>query len=173
MRLRLAALAFLALSFSAAAQPVDTIPAENDDVSLRDYMSARIDALQKIMDERDNRYGQRFEAQQENVASALQAAEKAVTKAEEAANKRFDSVNEFRQTLTDQAASFMSKAEADARLKANEDKITALTARLDDERSRGEGATTLWAIIVGVIGVAVLVIGFGITLSRQRTPSKP
>lgn len=183
MRLRLAALAFLALSFGAAAQSVDTIPANKDDVSLRDYTSSQVEALKAVMDERDERYGQRFEAQQEalsaaldaakeQVANALQAAKEAVLKAEDAANKRFEGVNEFRQTLVDQAGTFMTKAEADARLKAAEEDIRALTARLDDERSRGEGATTLWAIIVGVIGVAVLVIGFAITLNRQRTLSK-
>lgn len=178
-------------------QPVDTLPGSSADVSLRDYETARIDNLQRIMDERDKQYAQRFEAQQKAVADALQAAkeavanallavkettgntlaaaDKAVAKAELANEKRFESQNEFRQTLTDQATQFMTKAEADARQqatitqqKALEDDVARITARIDEERSRSEGASNLWLIIVGIIGVIVLVGGFAITLSALR-----
>lgn len=180
MRLFASALLFLALSFGAAAQTVDQIPATDQDVSLRDYTSSRIDQLQKVMDERDRQYAQRFDAQQqaltaalqaakEAVANALSAAKEAVNKAEEASNKRFDSVNEFRQQLADQASSFMGKAEADARLKALEDDIARLTARLDEARSRSEGASNLWAIIAG--GVVLLVALGGLAIAFRR-PTK-
>lgn len=53
-----------------------------------------------------------IDSQTEKVALALSSAEKAVTKAETATEKRFDSVNEFRQQLNDQAASFMPRTEA-------------------------------------------------------------
>jgi hypothetical protein len=123
--------------------------------------------LRVLMDERDVRYGQRFEAQQkaldaalasqkEATANALAAADRAVTKAEDASNKRFDSVNEFRQTLTDQANSFVSK---DA-YKAMEDKVSALTSRLDNIRSSAEGAGKLWAMIVGVVFLVLAVAAF-------------
>ncbi len=55
---------------------------------------------------------------QEAIAAALAAAEKAVTKAEEASSKRFESVNEFRQTLSDQTATFLTRKEAMAALTA-------------------------------------------------------
>jgi len=88
----------------------------------------------------DQRYQERYEAQTQAVAQALQAqqaatqaalasaeraittavvaAEKAVTKAEVATEKRFDSVNEFRQQLSDQTATFMPRGEAESRLQA-------------------------------------------------------
>ena len=50
------------------------------------------------------------------VATALLSAEKAVTKAELAADKRFEAVNEFRQTLSDQTATFMPRTEAETRI---------------------------------------------------------
>lgn len=48
-------------AWSAMAQgTVDTIPRPaNDDVSLRDYTSTRIDQLQNVMDERDRQYAQK------------------------------------------------------------------------------------------------------------------
>jgi hypothetical protein len=90
--------------------------------------------------------GQRFEDQKIAVAAALAAAEKAViaalaaqdkavSKAELAAERRFDSVNEFRAQLSDQAATFMSRAEALLQINANAEKIDALSARMD----RGDG----------------------------------
>ena len=54
---------------------------------------------------------QRFRAQEQAVAFALQAAEKAVTKAELAAEKRFESVNEFRNQLKDQTGTFITRNE--------------------------------------------------------------
>lgn len=54
---------------------------------------------------------QRFKAQEQAVAFALQAAEKAVTKAELAAEKRFESVNEFRNQLKDQTGTFITRNE--------------------------------------------------------------
>jgi hypothetical protein len=51
---------------------------------------------------------QRFDASDKAVASALTAADLATSKAETAAEKRFDSVNEFRQTLSDQTKSFVT-----------------------------------------------------------------
>ena len=89
--------------------------------------------------ERDNRYQQRFEAQQEALHSALAAtektlnatltaAEKASLKTEVALDKRFDSVNEFRKTLTDQAATFFTRAEGDARFDSINGKLMDNTA---------------------------------------------
>lgn len=131
--------------------------------TLREYL------LQKITDQRDaqrqqvtdlrtmldERYATQtkaldaaFKAAEQAVAVALANAEKATIKAEDAANKRFESVNEFRQTLTDQAATFMPRAEYESAHKALDDKfeteakrnanaIAALASRMD----RGEGTT--------------------------------
>jgi len=66
------------------------------------------------------------------VATALLSAEKAVTKAESATEKRFEAVNEFRGQLTDQAATFMRRDEADTRIRALDDKYGIETKRIGD-----------------------------------------
>lgn len=63
--------------------------------------------------------------------TALLSAEKAVTKAELAADKRFEAVNEFRAQLADQAATLMARTEADARLLALSEKLETETARVN------------------------------------------
>jgi hypothetical protein len=66
----------------------------------------------------------RFNDQAKAIDAALAAAEKAVTKAEVATEKRFDSVNEFRKTLSDQAGSFMQRGEFVAQHKSLEEKVS-------------------------------------------------
>ena len=65
----------------------------------------------------------RFGDQSKAIDAALAAAEKAVTKAEIATEKRFDSVNEFRKTLSDQASGFLQRGEFSALHKSLVDKL--------------------------------------------------
>lgn len=103
--------------------------------------------LLKIMDERDRRYQERFVAQEqalrlaldsvnkefhehvkqvrEETKAALAAADKAIVKSEEANQRRFESVNEFRAQLSDQAATFLPRQEYDRSL-------GGLSRRLED-----------------------------------------
>jgi len=103
-----------------------------------------------LMDEAEKRNGQRFDAQQEAVATAMvaqekavlaamAAAEKAVTKAEIASEKRFESVNEFRKTLSDQTTSFLTRAEYQVQHQSLSEKMDASNARVGiSERLIGE-----------------------------------
>jgi len=70
-------------------------------VSLREF-------IERTLDERDRIYGERFSAQEKAVIAALAAVKEANAKSETSMERRFDSVNEFRQTLTDQAATFVT-----------------------------------------------------------------
>lgn len=170
-------------------------------VPLRDYLSTRIDQLrsemidrfensqrqqEKILDERDRQYAQRFAAQQEAVAAALQAAKEAVanalsaakeavSKAEDASNKRFEGVNEFRNTLSDQAEKFITRDTAnarfdgmDVRFKILEEKTNINSARLDTIKALGEGANNLWGYLIGVIGVIMLLGNFVMNYNRTQ-----
>lgn len=125
--------------------------------------------------ERDRQYDQRFRAQEiavtaalaaakEAVAAALTAAKEAVTKAEGAAEKRFDSVNEFRNTLKDQQQTLASKAELDVRFKFFEDKLKLIDERQARALGSTEGTAALWPILFGV-GSFVLA---GIVVYRSR-----
>lgn len=78
--------------------------------------------------------------------------DKAVIKAETAAEKRFESVNEFRLQLGDQAANFMTRREYQASHDALTEKINDLTARVDKKEGTGEGLNKGWVILLGAIG---------------------
>jgi hypothetical protein len=89
----------------------------------------------------DLRYQQRFDAQQQALSAALVAgekavnaalisAERAVAKAESAAEKRFESVDEFRQTLTDQAQTFLTRVEGEARFESATEKVQSNSGQI-------------------------------------------
>lgn len=69
-------------------------------------------------------------------AAALLSQKEAVTKAEVASEKRFESVNEFRAQLADQAGTFVSRLEAEARRAEADGRHTSLVEKLDTETSR-------------------------------------
>jgi hypothetical protein len=90
------------------------------------------------------------------VALAFQAGEKAILKAEAAADKRADGQNEFRQTLSDQAATLMPRAETIAliaNLQASVDRLEKVAAT----NAGREGISTRW--IVGLVGVGTTIAG--------------
>jgi hypothetical protein len=118
-----------------------------------------------LLAEMDLRYQQRFDAQgqaltaallaaEKAVQTALIAAEKAVAKAETANEKRFESVNEFRKTLSDQTASFPSRVE----LQALADRVTDLATRMDKTEGRSTGAGAIYGWLLAAAAVAVAVI---------------
>ena len=126
--------------------------------SLRE-VTTELDGFRNLMDERDRRYDQRFEAMDEKTSLALTSSEKAVSKAEAATEKRFDAVNEFRGQLKDQAATLMPRAEADSKFKTLEDKL--------EEMKRGSTVQTRWTMDkVLMLGVAL--IGWAILLFRGK-----
>jgi hypothetical protein len=98
------------------------------------YLQRQIDDLRILLDER-------AENQKINLAAALASAKEATGKAELAANARFESVNEFRAQLTDQAATFFSRVEAEARLDAMYERIQTLETRLNTMAGADAGAS--------------------------------
>jgi len=110
----------------------------------RTYLNSRIEDSRRMLDERYSTQTKALdaaftaqqtamrtalEAAEKAVQTALTSAEKAVAKAEVAAEKRFESVNEFRAQLTDQAATFVNRNEAEIR-------ISSLAEKLDTETKR-------------------------------------
>ena len=118
-------------------------------------------ALQHVLSlvgSNDHRYEQRFIDQERAVTMALAAAKEAVIKAEQAAEKRFDAVNEFRATLADQQRTLMPRAESDRAFAATAEKIAALEKQFDALVAERQG-------IKGGYGYAVGIIGFVLTLA--------
>lgn len=96
----------------------------------------------------------------EAVAAALAAAQAAVDKAETAASKRFDSTNEFRGQLADQAATFMPREVADQQFAQVREQISALTTRMDQEtgRAAGVGATIGYLLAAATLVISLVVV---------------
>jgi hypothetical protein len=92
----------------------------------------------------------RIEAVRDNAALALTASEKAILKAETAADKRAEASNEIRAAMLDQQRNFADKESTERRLKLLEDADIA-------SRGKSAGVGMIAAIIVGAIGVLGIV----------------
>jgi hypothetical protein len=96
-------------------------------------------AFEKLMDERDLRYIDKFTSQDEKTTLALTASKEAIIKAETATEKRFDTVNEFRGTLSDQAATLLPRVEASSKFENIDEKIEGVKKEIASLReSRSE-----------------------------------
>jgi hypothetical protein len=77
-----------------------------------------------------------------------------VSKAETATEKRFESVDEFRQTLSDQTRSLVSKVEFDAVRDSSAVRIADLASRLDKTEGKAVGLNAGWVYLIGGLSVA-------------------
>lgn len=111
-------------------------------------------------------FEQRFTDQDRAVQAALQAAKEAVLKAETSSDKRFDSVNEFRRTLSDQTNTFLSRPEYEAQHKALEDRVTDLSDRMNKADGRGAGLSAGWGYLAGAVGLAATVVSIILAFSN-------
>jgi len=112
-----------------------------------------------LLNAKEQRDDQRFAAQKEATNLALTAADRAVTKAETAAEKRFEAVNEFRSTLADQQRTLMPRAETELLIRGVLERIN----KLEDSQMRraavGQGLHLGWVVLIGLIGLMGTVIG--------------
>jgi hypothetical protein len=92
----------------------------------------------------NEKVGLLISAQKEGVKTAMDAAEKAVAKAEIAADKRFEGLNELRGMASDWRTEFARQSTVDLQIKGISDKIDSL---------RG----TIWSYLIGgvVAGAAI------------------
>lgn len=118
--------------------------------TLHQHVMAEIRGLDRFVN-------QRIDAQADKVVLALTAAERAVTKAETATEKRFEGVNEFRQTLSDQAATFVSRVEYNAMRDAIVEKMQGLIGRVDKAEAKNQGIGAVWGWAVGAAGAAAAI----------------
>lgn len=128
----------------------------SDEVSLNENwtLAGYISHNESMRDETDRRYEQRFVAQERAVEAALTSAKEAVLKAETASEKRFEGVNEFRATLADQAATLISRTEVEQVIKALDEKVDAVTGRMDRLDGRSGGLNSSWGYLIGGIMAA-------------------
>jgi hypothetical protein len=132
--------------------------------------------LMSILNERDQRYAEKFTAAEKAVTTAFASSEKASLKAEQAQESYNVRSNEFRGQLDDQAKTLMPRLETDNRFgnvedkiytsaKTNSDKIEELakkvdiiSTRLTTIESKGAGMNSLWGLIIGGMGLLAIII---------------
>ncbi|MES2367004.1 MAG: hypothetical protein V4563_14105 [Pseudomonadota bacterium] len=102
---------------------------------------------------------QLFASQKVATDLALTAADRAVSKAEIAAEKRFESVNEFRSTLADQQRTLIPRAEAELQFHAMREDIRLLKEANIKRAGESAGFHSGWIAVVGAIGLIGVVLG--------------
>ena len=106
----------------------------------------------------DHRYEQRFLDQERAVTMAMAAAKEAVLKAENAADRRFEGVNEFRNTLSDQQRNLMPRSEVEVVVRGVHEKLGALEKQMDRFEAERRGLKGGWGLAVGVVGFVFLIL---------------
>lgn len=139
------------------------------DVSLREYLTALINAAEKRSDAR-------FDAMKEMVETAFKTAQEAITKAEAATDRRLEGMNEFRDSLSDQATRFVTKdaldslvAKLESEIDRNREDLDSLAKRIDIRQGQLEGSKITTTTLVTVITVSIAVLGLIIVLANYFT----
>lgn len=96
----------------------------------------------------------RFRSTKDATNIAMAASEKAILKAETAADKRFDSVNEFREAMKDQQSKFADKEQSDFRLGALDKRLGSIETLMAATSAKGQG---VWLLAV-IIGQGLLIV---------------
>lgn len=104
-----------------------------------------------------------FIAADKAVQTALLSAKEAVNKAEMANEKRFESVNEFRGQLNDQANTFMPRTEVAAIQIRNTERIQDLTDRMNLYTGSRNGAYAAIGVAVSIAAIATSIFIYIIT----------
>ncbi|MFI6236676.1 hypothetical protein ACIBD9_24210 [Micromonospora sp. NPDC050784] len=122
-------------------------------------MELRLNALERLIDAKLANITTKIESQAAQVELALAGADKAVSKAETATEKRFESVNEFRQTLSDQTKTFIARVEFEVVRDSHSVHLADLASRLDKIEGKGVGLNAGWVYLVGGLTIAATVVG--------------
>lgn len=134
--------------------------------------------FESILTEKEKRVEQRFAdtktavdaaltAADRAVAAALAAQKEAVIKAENASEKRFESINEFRSTLRDQQNTFTARTEYTVAHAGLIDKIDTINSRLDKIDGTGIGRKDFWGYAIAGISIAITVALFILRISGK------
>jgi hypothetical protein len=126
--------------------------------TLRLFLEALIEGLKETVRALADRIEDRFTAVEKAVAAALTAADRATTKAEAASDERFKGVNEFRQTLSDQARDLMPRLETETLVRGIRERVEKLESKKDLEAGHTTGIKDSLAIIVAIISLGATII---------------
>jgi hypothetical protein len=163
---RVTALAAADKAIVAAVIVADKAVAKVELAAEKTYLEAAIRSLREA-------FTLQIAYQKELSEHALAAADKAVVKAEMASEKRFDSVNEFRSTLSDQQRDLATKSEVNLRFVALEGRLNDVVEDARETKGRGLGVRDssidsrggqmlVVSLISAGIAAAAFFFGFGL-----------
>jgi len=113
-----------------------------------------------VIQERDKTISQKF-----------QSLELAVTKAEQATEKRFEGVNEFRNTLADQQRTFIPRSEYEAGHMELTKRLDEIKTKADKLENIKQSGNIVWAYVLS--GIALFTSVINVSLNYNRRNSKP
>ena len=131
------------------------------------------DLLLALIKGLDEKVGLLINAQKEGVKTAMDAAEKAVAKAESAADKRFEALNELRGMAADWRTEFARQSTVDLQVSSLTDKIeglrnqvNAVVVKASESAARGSGRNDIWGFIVGGAGLVLALLSAVAVLAK-------
>lgn len=127
--------------------------------TLKTHLDTRIDDL-------DRRLTGMIASESEKARMNLRASEDAINKAEKATELRFQSVNEFRATLSDQANMLIPRTEVLAYFQRLAEQMASLQSRLDRLEGSSGHTSVAWGYVFAVIGSIAAIVMAGIGLAR-------
>lgn len=143
--------------------------------ALARYFTAAVERLSDEIDKHDKFNKERFAAAEKAVTSALNAADKALQKAESASEKRFEGLNELRAMAADQSRMYLPRAEYDARHEVLANKLEDIALRLTTMETtnitKKQTASTSVGMIVAFVSVIygiAATIGIILTLTLRH-----
>ena len=163
--------------FAATSQRVEDLQIQVDrrfthsESNSKDMHEAIKATIKAALDARASAVEDRFSALERLMDTRFESTERAVNKAETAAEKRFDSVNEFRGQLADQAASFLPRREAETEFRSVREaqdnlrkEITDLRASRDSGAGRTMGVDASRNLLLAVVPIilTIILVAFGI-----------
>lgn len=122
--------------------------------------------LTSLIKEVERRVDIRFDAVSAAVETAFREAQRATDKAELAAEKRIEGLNEFRGQLSDQAATFATKDSLEQlaervslMVDRTRDDLESLAKRIDLREGSSQGRASTHAAIIAGVGVVGTLLG--------------
>jgi uncharacterized protein (DUF885 family) len=115
----------------------------------------------------------RFEAMKDQVIAAFESSQRAIDKADEATEKRFEGVNEFRAALSDQATRFVTSEtlhslgdKLEAAIERNREDLDALAKRIDLREGQAVGSRLTMGNLIAIITVGIAILGTVVVLAN-------
>jgi len=124
---------------------------EKESVTLKEH-------IEKILEEKEKAYNQRFESQEKAITTAEHARDVAIKKAEDSIEKKSDAVYVKLSDLAKAMEEVMRRPEIESRLRSLTEKVEDLKGSRDTSTGKGLGLSQGLVLLISLVG---LISSFG------------